>query len=80
MKRERADEPAQSQQRAAPATVIPSVIGLYWDVQAKVGEGTYGSVFKATDRRTGKEVAIKREPGQHPKHALRSNMKRIPHA
>lgn len=48
------------QQRAAPAALIPSVIGGHWDVQAKVGEGTYGSVFKAIDRRTGREVAIKR--------------------
>ena len=49
-----------AQQRPAPApVVVPSKIGEHWDVQAKVGEGTYGSVFKAIDRRTGKEVAIK---------------------
>ncbi|KAL1514549.1 hypothetical protein AB1Y20_003646 [Prymnesium parvum] len=43
---------------AAPAT--PGVIGQHYDVLSKVGEGTYGSVYKAIDRRDLSEVAIKR--------------------
>ena len=32
----------------------------HYTVHSKIGEGTYGSVFKATDQRDGSEVAIKR--------------------
>lgn len=39
---------------------VPGVLGDHYDVLAKVGEGTYGSVYKAVDRRDRSEVAIKR--------------------
>jgi serine/threonine protein kinase len=34
--------------------------GPHWDVDVKVGEGTYGSVYRGVDRRTGAVVALKR--------------------
>lgn len=46
---------------AAPtAAVVSGVLGQHYEMQAKIGEGTYGSVYKAVDQRDKSEVAIKR--------------------
>ena len=47
-------EPAAKRQES-----IPTTLGRHFDVLGKLGEGTYGSVFKGTDTRTGSAVALK---------------------
>eukprot|EP00966_Prymnesium_polylepis_P320777 7377148-Prymnesium_polylepis.2 len=57
---QRPSSPHGAQAGAAPSASMPGTLGNHYDLHAKVGEGTYGSVYKATDRRDRSDVAIKR--------------------
>ena len=61
-KRRRADEPSAADDHQLPSLPAGRCVHVSerYEKLGRLGEGTYGIVYKARDRKTGQSVALKR--------------------
>ncbi|KDN34496.1 hypothetical protein RSAG8_12434, partial [Rhizoctonia solani AG-8 WAC10335] len=54
--------PVRSPRMSSNVTQSPAVVGQYYQVGKKIGEGSFGVVFEGTNMLNNQTVAIKFEP------------------